>query len=130
MWARINEAGEDFWSHLEKYEWADRLVDGLTEKFGLTNTFMLSDAGKFPKTLSGKQIWLHDNYPQFVGRTVFTSHKQLLAHKRAILIDDKPSNVNAFESNEGVAFLFPQPWNLHVVKGIDDPDKFVSYLLH
>ena len=105
---------ERFWRELKAYEWFGWLY---TELNLLGDVMFLSAPSGAPGCLSGKNLWLKDYFGANFSNYIFTKHKDRLAHKNAILIDDMPFNVSAFNARGGTAFLFPRIWNrLHSIR--------------
>ncbi len=49
--------------------------------------------------------------PHLAGNAFIGGKKHLLAHKDALLIDDRDENVAEFRHAGGKAILIPRPWN-------------------
>lgn len=98
-----------FWMNLEKYEWADYLVQ-LCEKKA-DEVYICTSPAMDGKCYSEKYEWICDNYPQFKNKIILTNNKQLLANDKTILIDDSSKNCKQFYQNDGKYIMFPQPWN-------------------
>lgn len=112
MWAAIDKAGADFWASLEPLPWAHSLYE-------LCNTYapttILTSPSQHPSSAAGKMAWLEDNLgPNF--ETPFRdfligSVKHTVARPGVMLIDDRPSTIEAFRNAGGEGLLFPRPWN-------------------
>lgn len=113
MWKRIDNEGPDFWANLELYPWAKELVSMLEHILG-DNIYFCSSPSMSPWCLLGKRQSIIKHFPKYNTKFVFTNHKQLLANKDTILIDDSLKNCAKFEDAGGVPILFGQPWNCPV----------------
>jgi len=107
-WDTQSQAGESFWSGLESYHWFDDLYKSLGE---IATVIFLSSASRAPECLSGKLKWLQARFGASFREYIFTGHKQQLAHRAAILVDDYDRNINKFRQAGGSGVLFPQIWN-------------------
>jgi len=126
LWEVIDNEGIDFWLNIEPYPWASELV----EKLSLFSRVVIAST---PSTTSiwspsGKMGWLHDFFddPRFTDY-VLIRDKWRLSHGGALLIDDKPSNIEKFTRRpdgapSGEAILFPAEWHENP---ISNPVDFV-----
>lgn len=106
IWAKINEAGEDWWANLEEYPWARRLYDSCVK---LAPTYFVTSPSDHPSSLAGKLRWMQT----FTGDKNFYSYligpkKYLCAKDGQILVDDSDKKVNGFRKEGGTAILFPR----------------------
>jgi len=77
-----------------------------------------------PECLAGKLEWIHCHMPSWMHRQyAITPEKHRFGHPGALLIDDSPSNVDAFVARGGRGLLVPRPWN--AVWG-RDPRKYLQ----
>lgn len=101
----------NFWSSLDKFEWADALVEHCVSLVGLENVaFCSSPTKSTPHCIPGKIEWLDRHFPK-VSR-IFTKDKHFCADKNAILVDDTDSKVRKFVKHSGRAVKFPPPSDL------------------
>jgi 5'(3')-deoxyribonucleotidase len=100
--------GEVFWRNLAKYEWANALWK-MCES--IAPTYILTTPSKHPSSWSGKVHWLRDWKGTEFRNYIFTPHKNHVADKDALLIDDKDKNCEDFGAEGGRAIVFPQVWN-------------------
>jgi hypothetical protein len=109
LWKKCE--GFSFWSHMDKTEEADEIINLLT---GLDWRFLTASPRTLPfghDAWSGKSMWVERNYPEHYHRlTVVTGEKSWYARKDELLIDDFDHNVNEWK-RVGPAILFPRPWN-------------------
>ena len=113
FWDHIAEGGETLWRELGEYPWFAHMY-GELKKLG--RVVFLSASTRHPSCPAGKLHWLQDRFGTAFNEFIFTSHKDLLAHAGAVLIDDYEPNINAFQARDGGTILFPRLWNaLHHV---------------
>jgi len=110
VWRRIEEAGVEFWRALEAHEWYPDLLNFLEERYGRV-VYLSTPAN--PSSATGKIQWLRDRHGSGFRDYVLCApeNKALLAGPEAILVDDYPKNVEAFQRAGGVGILWPMPWN-------------------
>ena len=110
MWAPIDALGPEWWANLEPWPWFEQLwaeLQRISEK-----VYICTSPSHSVHAVPGKKMWLAKYLPDFDQRDiVFTSRKFLLAKPGRVLIDDLPTNVDAFRKEGGQAVLFPQHWN-------------------
>ena len=106
LWARVADAGEDWWANLEWLPGSDDMV-GQIKRLGL-EIFVCSSAGWIPSSATGKLRWVARN----IGcETFLCRNKHMLATPDRLLIDDAPHQVESFRKAGGKAIYYPQPWN-------------------
>lgn len=108
FWARVGDAGEDFWTTVPWLPWGQELLQVCNE---LAPTAIATTPTRHPTSVSGKLRWIAENAPKQVREYHLTTHKHDLAKPNALLIDDRPHNVRAFREHGGRAMLIQQPWN-------------------
>ncbi len=112
LWARVADAGEDWWANLEWLPGSPSLVrelQGLEYKL-----FVCSSTGWIPSGAAGKLRWVARN----IGcETFLCRYKNMLAAPDRVLIDDAPHQVESFRKAGGHAIYYPQPWNDAVSEG-------------
>lgn len=111
FWKTIDSYGEEWWANLEAEEWANELVDII--KFYDRNFTILTSPSRSHYAASGKVLWLQKFFHKKFSNYIITpaKNKQLLAHKKAVLIDDNDKNCEQFRSRLGYTVVFPRIWN-------------------
>lgn len=122
FWGNIENIGEDFWVKMEVYPWFFNLY---TELSKIGKVIFLTKPSHSPLSHSGKIKWLQKQFNYNFTDYIMTPHKELLASKDSILIDDYPKNVEDFIKAGGKAILFPQFWNT-----LEDIDNKVEFVLN
>ena len=120
FFGEIDTHGARFWRELPAYPWFPALHQSLSK---LGHVVFLTAPTGFPDCLAGKYQWLCDYFGEGYNDCIFTSHKDRLAHPRAILIDDSDSNIASFNQRGGQGLTFPQMWNL--AGHADDPAALI-----
>jgi hypothetical protein len=104
MWKKIDAKGEEYWTELELYPWANKLYKKLQEKSPYV-CFLTSPAEN-EISLSGKAKWVKkhfDNTTEFlIGKP-----KWYCANKNTLLIDNSKKNTDKFDDFNGNTFLWP-----------------------
>lgn len=101
----ITRGGRAFWMSLDKFEWADRLIDTIQEfsvKIGFLTSF-----GSWPESAGYKIEYLQQwrpEIPVFLGK-----EKWLLANPANMLVDDYGLNVRNYVDNCGRVYHWPNP---------------------
>jgi len=108
LWARVADAGEDWWANLEWLPGSDDMV-GQIKRLGL-EIFVCSSTGWIPSSATGKLRWVARNIPSC--ETFLCRNKHFLAAPDRLLIDDAPHQVESFRKAGGKAICYPQPWNV------------------
>jgi len=101
------QQGKEFWTNLQMYPWAHDLLKMLAPFRPVILTApTLNNAG-------WRQEWIRRNMPNYFDekRYLIGPAKWSVAHTNAILIDDKPKNLEEFYQAGGTTLTFPQPWN-------------------
>jgi 5'(3')-deoxyribonucleotidase len=106
---------EGFWSNLDKYPWADELVEYVTGYFP-NRVVLCTSAGRpgtsfFHQAAIGKSLWVHKHFPEFADSMVMCCQKWHLAGGGKVLVDDSTKQVLEFASHGGTGIVFPQWWN-------------------
>ncbi len=118
FWRPIDDLGQTFWRTLETTPEANELYS-LAHSFGDDVAFLTAPSDD-PSCVPGKRSWIAGNFPKTPVIFAQASAKRLLAHPKALLIDDKDSNVEEFYKAGGHAILVPRPWNkLHKLDTLD-----------
>lgn len=102
----------EFWSNIEKFPWADSLLQHCENLVGLENIAFCTSPSKSPFCIIGKTEWLDRHFPK-VSR-IFTKQKQFCANHMTVLVDDTDSKIQKFIENSGLAVKFPPPCELDI----------------
>jgi len=107
--------GVDFWAELEKFPWADELIN-FAESIFQDNIIVCTSAGTpgthfFNNAAIGKGYWFGKYYPKYAKNLVLCNKKHLLAAPNKILVDDIEDNTTPFSAAGGKSIVFPQWWN-------------------
>jgi hypothetical protein len=105
-----NQTSHQFWALMPKLPDADQIIQ-LCQNYSKEIIFLTSPSSKKQAhfAASGKIEWLNQHYPQikfFIGK-----HKEELAHRDALLIDDSEGNITRWQAAGGAGILLPRPWN-------------------
>lgn len=120
FWLAIDKTNEHFWANLEKFSWADDLVE-LCQDFG--EVFFLSSPSRNPYCVAGKMLWIQKHYPKLVRNVILTGKKHHCSAKGRVLIDDSPHKVTPFLKYGGEGILFPAAYNL-----VGEVDDVIDYI--
>ncbi len=115
LWELIDGAGSRFWSSLDPYPWNDELLN-VAREIAREGMYIATSPSWAGSSAAGKIEWMteHLGAPGKAYRDfMIGSHKHLLAHPNAMLIDDSPEKITAWRKAGGVAVLWPQPWNTY-----------------
>lgn len=110
FWSRLDKC-EDFWETLHITPEAEPLLDFLLSRVDEKNIFLLTSPALHPNCFYGKAAWVKKHFPQFLPRLILTEHKQFLAARDRLLIDDSDRNISRFREHQGLAVLVPRKWN-------------------
>lgn len=113
LWDKIDRAGSRFWSELEPFPWNEELL-GIAQNIAEEGVYIATSPSWEGSSAAGKMAWMTEQFavPGEPFRDFMIGmHKHLLAHPHAMLIDDSPTNLEAWMDAGGVAILWPQPWN-------------------
>lgn len=127
FWNTINAMGSDFWVNLEPQPWIDDLLSVVSLHDEWT---ILTSPSRSPESKYGKAIWLETFFGLSFENYLFAPGRQkhlLSTWDRAVLVDDKPSNVKDF-GKKGQGILFPAKWN-DEYENIGNPVPFVDAAL-
>jgi hypothetical protein len=97
--------GHLFWTSMEKFPWADELIDIVdTESKG--NWIFLTKPMIDPYCYSGKAEWIMKHYRSHLNKlTIIGADKSLLVkNNKDVLIDDHPKNVANWTNAGGSTF--------------------------
>lgn len=109
FWRKIGES-RLFWGELKPYPWARDVVNlCLTATKG--NVTIVTSPAADPNCAGQKMWWISHWFPTFKRGFLIGPEKHLLAKPHHALVDDSPSNVEAFVRYGGHAITFPQGWN-------------------
>jgi 5'(3')-deoxyribonucleotidase len=101
-----------FWQDLEWMHDGYDILRAVFDKFPAEQIYLLTAPMPNLESASGKMIWVYENLPVYLKRTIITqAPKSLLAKPDTLLIDDKDENVEEFVKAGGYGILVPRPWN-------------------
>ena len=103
MWKEIKKEGTKFWAELDLFPWSKELWDKMNKKSN--NVYFLTTPSEEPESCAGKHEWIKKHFD--TRKFVIAPEKQVCANSNAILIDDFPENIEAFEEAGGHGFLWP-----------------------
>lgn len=102
----------DFWQYLPWMHDGREILRAIMDTPGLDKVYLLSTPMPNIESPTGKWLWVSDNLPIYLKRTIITqAPKSLLARPETLLIDDKDENVEEFRAAGGNAVLVPRPYN-------------------
>lgn len=113
LWALIDLAGSRFWSELKPYAWNEELL-GVCQKIAPDGVYIATSPSWHGSSAAGKIEWMTKQFAapgKHFREFMIGMHKHLLAHPRAILIDDSSYKIAAWTKAGGIGILWPQPWN-------------------
>jgi hypothetical protein len=99
VWAKIDDAGEKFWTEMEWMSDGHELWDFIKD-FKPT---VLTAPSRHETSKSGKKIWLKENLPGVPA--IIDSKKEEYAKDGYILIDDREKNIKKWEEAGGIGVL-------------------------
>lgn len=115
----------NFWDNLEWMHDGRDILIVIMNTLGLEKVYFLTTPMPNLESASGKMMWVNDNLPIYLKRTIITQvPKSLLAKPDILLIDDKDENVEEFIKAGGYGILVNRPWN----KGYERADHTVEDL--
>jgi len=91
----------DLWTNLPAYDGAEDFVSYLNDHWKVT---ILSSPVDLDSII-GKELWLNKHFPSLLHNAIFETNKYVHAHSRAVLIDDRPKNINLWIENGGIGIL-------------------------
>jgi len=103
MWKEIKKEGTKFWAELDLFPWSKELWDKMNKKSN--NVYFLTTPSEEPDSCAGKHEWIKKHFD--TRKFIIAPEKQVCANPNAILIDDFPENIEAFEKAGGHGFLWP-----------------------
>lgn len=104
---QIDGGGKTFWRNLPELP----LYRHLLEQFHEENWMFCTSPSLDPQSAAGKIEWIQMRHSKWERRYVITPHKEALAQRNTLLIDDKEENCKNFIENGGSAIHVPTPWN-------------------
>lgn len=99
IWAKIDGAGEKFWSTME---W---MPDGrqLWNAIEIYKPTVLTAPSRHESSVEGKKVWLRNNLPDVPY--IIDQKKESYADEDSILIDDREKNIKKWEEAGGIGVL-------------------------
>jgi hypothetical protein len=102
FWDFIDEENKvKFWVGMPWMSDGKQLWDYIKDK----NPTLLSAPSRKPSSRLGKRLWIKNNIPGTPLILAAADKKQNYSQKDAILIDDRPDNVEQFRSKGGIGIL-------------------------
>lgn len=101
FWEPISKAGVKFWSDMKWKEDGKELWNYI-EKY---KPKLLSAPSRENSSRVGKKLWVENNLPGVDLILRSAEHKKDLAEPNAILIDDRPDNINGWIEKGGIGIL-------------------------
>ena len=123
MWEKIKKEGSKFWAELDLFSWSKRLWEKMNEKSN--NVYFLTTPSEEPESCAGKHEWIKKHFD--TRKFVIAPEKQVCANPNAILIDDFPENIEAFEKAGGHGFLWPN--DLAIEDGEENIEEIFNELI-
>ena len=109
-----NFCDRSFWQNLEWMDDGRDILRAIMGTLGLEKVYFLTKVMPNVESASGKMMWIQDNLPIYLDRTIIMTlgvSKSLLARPDILLIDDCDKYVDEFREAGGKALLVPRPWN-------------------
>jgi hypothetical protein len=100
MWAKIDEAGEEFWSEMDWQPGGKELWEALKEY----DPTILSSPTRHESSKTGKKIWVKENLGADVP-VILESKKEKIASPDALLVDDRRKILDKWIEAGGVGVL-------------------------
>lgn len=113
LWKHIDRAGSRFWAALEAYAWNEELL-GICQSIAPGSVYIATSPSWHGSSAAGKIEWMTRQFApsgEPFRDFMIGPHKFLLAHPRAILIDDSSEKLAKWTAAGGIGILWPQPWN-------------------
>ena len=118
FWQPIHDAGVEFWEGLDKLPWFNDVLRWADDNFD--QWFFVSSPSRETNSYTGKVNWLKREFGSDFDRFFLTPHKELLARRDRVLLDDRDDNLKNFSKWGGKCILFPtKGGRLHAFA--DDP---------
>lgn len=100
FWKVVDEAGLNYWTQMEWMSGGKQLWNFIKTR----NTEILSAPSRSKLSVEGKKQWVSKNLsPNVKLNLVNAKDKQKFANSHAILIDDKPENLQQWKASGGIA---------------------------
>jgi len=112
--------GHLFWTSIEKFPWAERLIN-IVDRTTNGDWVFLTKPMADPWCFSGKAEWIHKHFPQHDKRLVIcAANKANFARNQYdVLIDDKIENVQDWEKAGGTPLFWQEISDDYDPKGVD-----------
>lgn len=103
---------QEFWHNLEWMYDGRETLRAIMGTLGLESVYLATYPMPNIESPTGKWLWVQDNLPVYLKRTIITqAPKTLLVQPDALIIDDKDENVEEFVVAGGQGILVPRHWN-------------------
>lgn len=110
IWKAIERQEPHFWTGLNIEPDAVKVLNTIQHCRTSVRTWVVTQP-KSAQSMLGKKRWIEHNIGKEFNRYIFTPHKEVLASRFRLLIDDCEENCKRFIAAGGQAFLWPRPWN-------------------
>ena len=124
--------GTDFFARLPKFPTTDALITMVLKKFPHYNICSSPLRGDYENSEKHKKIWLKNNLRVQPNRVIITPRKEKYAVQPDgtpnILIDDRGSNITAWEAAGGIGIKYQADENdlYTVARGLDRAEKIIK----
>ena len=106
-----NKFDFNFWKNMLPHSDGVDLLYYLITNYNYKDIYFCSTPTLNTGCIDGKITWIKDMFPKMSRQYIFTEHKDVIAHKNILLIDDRNENVDKFIKAGGHGILIPRPWN-------------------
>jgi FMN phosphatase YigB (HAD superfamily) len=103
FWKVVDNEGIRFWAGMDWMEDGKQLWEFLTKNY--TDIELLSSPSRAEHSRIGKHLWVRNHKLGVKLNLALSKHKQRYAAPNHILIDDKKSNIEEWESQGGIGIL-------------------------
>lgn len=103
---------QEFWHNLKWVDDGRDILQAIMDTLGLEKVYLVTRPMNNIESPTGKWLWIRDNLPIWLHRTIITqAPKTLLVRPDVLIIEDKDENVDEFIAAGGQGILVPRPWN-------------------
>lgn len=122
----------NFWTNLPWTHDGLKIFEAVRSKFNPEQIYLLTVPMPNIESPTGKWMWVRNNIPGYLKRTIITqAPKSLFAKPGTLLIDDHDFTVDGFIEAGGRGLLMPRPWNrahAHANRTVEVVEKFLRDL--